>query len=62
MTKQSGYMGYTMVARARRGPLRGHVTRWAPLEPYGHFLARVRAAGIPGLTAPTEAGGGKPPA
>ncbi len=35
---------------------------WAPLEPYGHFLARVRAAGIPGLTAPTEAGGGKPPA
>ena len=37
-------------------------TGWAPLEPYGHFLARVRASGIPGLTAPTEAGGGKPPA
>ena len=35
---------------------------WAPLEPYGHFLARVRAAGLPGLNAPTEAGGGKPPA
>ncbi|MGH7407293.1 MAG: LysM peptidoglycan-binding domain-containing protein [Candidatus Methylomirabilales bacterium] len=35
---------------------------WAPLEPYGYFLARVRASGIPGLTAPTEAGGGKPPA
>ena len=33
---------------------------WAPLEPYDHFLARVRATGIPGLTAPAEAGGGKP--
>ncbi len=32
---------------------------WAPLEPYDHFLARVRATGIPGLTAPPEAGGGK---
>lgn len=31
---------------------------WAPLEPYGHFLARVRASGIPGLTAPTESRGG----
>jgi hypothetical protein len=35
---------------------------WAPLEPYDRFLARVRAAGIPGLTAPPEAGGGKPAA
>jgi hypothetical protein len=33
---------------------------WAPLEPYDRFLARVRATGIPGLTAPPEAGGGKP--
>ncbi len=33
---------------------------WAPLEPYDRFLARVRATGIPGLTAPAEAGGGKP--
>ncbi len=32
---------------------------WAPLEPYDRFLARVRATGIPGLTAPTEAGGGR---
>ena len=32
---------------------------WAPLEPYDRFLARVRATGIPGLTAPAEAGGGK---
>jgi len=32
---------------------------WAPLEPYDHFLARVRATGIPGLTAPPEAGGGR---
>jgi hypothetical protein len=32
---------------------------WAPLEPYDHFLARVRATGIPGLTAPIEAGGGR---
>lgn len=32
---------------------------WAALEPYDHFLARVRATGIPGLTAPTEAGGGR---
>jgi len=23
---------------------------WAPLEPYDHFLARVRATGIPGLS------------
>ena len=35
---------------------------WAPLEPYDRFLARVRATGIPGLTAPAEAGGGKPAA
>lgn len=35
---------------------------WAPLEPYDHFLARVRATGIPGLTAPAEVGGGKPTA
>ncbi|MCI0370647.1 MAG: hypothetical protein L0214_04530 [candidate division NC10 bacterium] len=35
---------------------------WAPLEPYDRFLARVRATGIPGLTAPPEAGGGKPAA
>lgn len=35
---------------------------WAPLEPYDRFLARVRATGIPGLTAPPEAGGGKPTA
>jgi hypothetical protein len=33
---------------------------WAPLEPYDRFLARVRATGIPGLTAPPEAGGGRP--
>jgi len=32
---------------------------WAPLEPYDRFLARVRATGIPGLTAPPETGGGK---
>ncbi|MGH7408306.1 MAG: LysM peptidoglycan-binding domain-containing protein, partial [Candidatus Methylomirabilales bacterium] len=32
---------------------------WAPLEPYDRFVARVRATGIPGLTAPAEAGGGK---
>lgn len=35
---------------------------WASLEPYDRFLARVRATGIPGLTAPPEAGGGKPAA
>ncbi|MBI3007293.1 MAG: hypothetical protein HYY53_03195 [candidate division NC10 bacterium] len=44
---------------------KGHVLKihlpagWAPLEPYDRFLARVRATGIPGLTAPPEAGGGK---
>ncbi|MGH7394999.1 MAG: hypothetical protein ACREJF_05295, partial [Candidatus Methylomirabilales bacterium] len=32
---------------------------WAPLEPYDRFVARVRGTGIPGLTAPAEAGGGK---
>ena len=32
---------------------------WAPLEPYDRFVARVRATGIPGMTAPAEAGGGK---
>lgn len=47
---------------------KGHVLKihlpagWAPLEPYDRFLARVRATGIPGLTAPPEAGGGKPTA